>query len=187
MRGIGAGPHGCSAKKSCGLTPCVVRKGFTLIELLVVVLIIGFLAAVALPQYQKAVVKTRFATLKNLVKSIEVSQEAYFLANGEYTTNFDNLIVQLPAGGELSETKDKYTFVGWYCRLAAQVTACKVTNAGITYQQFYKHTTSPHAGKTKCLAWNDLAAQICLQETGDESPINYSGSSDGPYKAYTYQ
>ena len=73
-----------------------MKKAFTLIELLVVVLIIGILAAIALPQYQKAVEKARAMQAVTVVKAIGDAQEVYYLANGQYADNFDDLGVNVP-------------------------------------------------------------------------------------------
>lgn len=57
-------------------------KAFTLIELLVVVLIIGILAAIAVPQYQKAVKKSRAMQALSFIKSAGESWERYVLQHG---------------------------------------------------------------------------------------------------------
>lgn len=67
------------------------KRGFTLIELLVVVLIIGILSSVALPQYTKAVAKSRLMNYFQAAQGIRRAQEVYYLANNEYTPQLDDL------------------------------------------------------------------------------------------------
>ena len=74
----------------------VTNRAFTLIELLVVVLIIGILAAVAVPQYKSAVIKSRAVTLLAVSKALLDAQEVYYLANGNYAADVADLDIEIP-------------------------------------------------------------------------------------------
>ena len=73
------------------------KKGFTLIEMLVVVLIIAVLAAIAFPQYQLAVLKSRYTQLMVMADAIRQAQDAYYLVHGKYSLKINDLDITVPA------------------------------------------------------------------------------------------
>jgi type IV pilus assembly protein PilA len=67
------------------------RKGFTLIELLIVVVIIGILAAIAIPKFASTKDKAKLATVKTDLRNIMTSQEAYFSDYATYAADWAGL------------------------------------------------------------------------------------------------
>ena len=149
--------------------PAGKSAGFTLIELLVVVLIIGILAAVALPKYQLAVAKSRVAAFQPLIRAVADANTRYYLANGEYTTDFTQLDIDLPPGGTLSSSQNIMTYDNRQIYLCGESCSYSVQGTPDLNISFYiEYYTS---GGIVCWAKNssDQANQICRSLSGAES------------------
>jgi type IV pilus assembly protein PilA len=89
-------------------------QGFTLIELLVVIIIIGILAAIAIPVFLNQRKKGWDAAVQADLRNAATSMETYLTANGVYST-------QTPAGTELTGVGFKYSNASNYDATAGQV------------------------------------------------------------------
>ncbi len=67
------------------------KKGFTLIELLIVVVIIGILAAIAIPKFANTKEKAYVASMKSDLRNMATAEESYFADNQTYTTSLVNM------------------------------------------------------------------------------------------------
>ncbi len=167
-------------------------QAFTLIELLVVVLIIGILAAVALPQYQVAVKKANLAKYMDLVKAIKDAEEVYFMANGSFTPDIDELDVSLPSLASCTKTSNSSgTFYdcgneryGVFKAGATTPTNVQAGDSTIRYLQFFGDTVSDgknlYKGDIVCYSKGKVARQAC-RSLGPGEEWQSSGSWDYKY------
>ena len=163
------------------LKTSVKRKlgGFTLIELLVVVLIIGILAAIALPQYQTAVTKSRMTELFVWCRTLKDAQERYLLATGSYTTDLTDLDVTLPESSNCMVNLADTNYV--YC--GRRGTGSQSYGAGMSF--FLEQQNNPtYKNKHWCYAYDDnkAAEKACASFGG----VFNRSCGDGKCRIYEF-
>ena len=107
-----------------------VKKGFTLIELLIVVVIIGILAAIAIPKFANTKEKAYIASMKSDLHNLVTAQEAYFSDNNsQYAQSTTNLGTNYKPSVGVTVTLSSVSMTGWTATAVSQNTTktCTVT------------------------------------------------------------
>ena len=162
-RSPGSAFHKIRKTADLGLKPSRItllderQDGFTLVELLVVVLIIGILSAIALPQYQKAVARSRVVEAIVSLRTLTTAQQEYYMANGGYATNLEELSVQV-------KNTRYYTFSCRSIKDGDTLNTCYAANGRGVYPYFEAY--SPFAknlssGKMWCIATSAQQHELC--------------------------
>ena len=116
------------------------RKGFTLIELLIVVVIIGILAAIAIPKFANTKSKAYVTAMKSDLRNLVSSQESFFSDSAKYTTSLTALNFKQSSGvnppsittyaGAWIATNSHTQLTGTICGIGVNTTSPRVTTAG---------------------------------------------------------
>ena len=184
----GRDPGTLRAARHSRMTLCDERRsGFTLIELLVVVLIIGILAAVALPQYQKAVLRSRYAQTQILARNLYDALQRYYLANGEYPPNLAELDIQV--SGAFIETHNSVVFGNYRCTYSsgnpdtADSVYCVINGSSFFGTRYFLYKNSADKVRRLCIAKSGAVKEqeICKAETGATPFDNGSGGMHYEY------
>lgn len=153
------------------------KGGFTLIELLVVVLIMGILAAVALPQYNKAAKKAKGAEVLEASNVLDKALTAYYLTMGNYKGSSSSSSFEPgPSEEELDIQMPQLKYFE-YARDSGISGRSSTFQVGCTYAPYNMHRIvfREKNGDVKVVAYNEGGKRMALECQGENGPIEHCG------------